>query len=215
MAAETRIRQQALAQWWLSGPAAGLIFGTALIGFAAVRTDGYTHGSKAVSELGSIGAPSALAFNIVGFIVPGALVVIFGLLLARATTRRVGPLLIVASGLCFALVGAAPADMADLGSTTNIWHIAGATGSGLAWLPALFFCVPLLSRDLGLRVWGWITPAFVVFPLLNVAWQVAYQSGAQIWPGWGQRIGFAGYFLWFAVTGILLWRTANARSQVA
>src|SRR3989304_1137074 len=51
-------------------------FLVALLAFAAARTD-YSHLTKAVSELGAIGAPHALAWNILGFGAVGVLVVIF------------------------------------------------------------------------------------------------------------------------------------------
>jgi hypothetical membrane protein len=184
---------------------AGLVFWSSLLGFAAARAD-YTHGTKAVSELGAIGVPAGLAFNLLAFVLPGALVAIFGWALAYATNRRVGPWLLILSGAFLVVAGAAPLDMADLGSVTSRWHLIGAMGSGLLWIPALFFCGPVLVHEFGLRAWGRITPFCSIFLLANVAWQAAYQSGAAILPGWGQRIGFLGYFLWFAVTGYLLWR---------
>jgi hypothetical protein len=49
-----------------------------------------------------------------------------------------------------------------------------------------------------------VTPWFVLFPVTNVAWQVAWQAGGLVLPGWGQRIGFAGYFLWMALAGLAL-----------
>lgn len=33
-----------------------------------------------------------------------------------------------------------------------------------------------------------------------------FQTTGAVLPGWGQPIGFFGYLMWVAVTGILLWR---------
>ncbi|UMR28441.1 DUF998 domain-containing protein [Massilia sp. MB5] len=75
---------------WLAGLLAGVLFFASLIGFAALRSDGYAHGRKAVSELGALGAPSAPAFNLLGFIVPGLLLAWFAYALLRVAERRTG-----------------------------------------------------------------------------------------------------------------------------
>jgi len=85
---------------WLAGPAAAALFFLSLISFAAMRSDGYSHATKAVSELGAIGAPFAMAFNIVGFILPGILIIIFASRLMRKSESTHGPLLLAMSGVC-------------------------------------------------------------------------------------------------------------------
>ena len=200
---------------WLAGPLSGALFATSVIGFAAMRSDGYSHATKAISELGSIGAPSAVFFNLVGFILPGFLIAAFSLALANAAQRRVGPLLLLGSGLLLALAGIAPARLDDYGATTTILHVVGAVGSGTLWVFALFWLGPMLRNQLGLAVWGRITPWFGIFLFTNIGWQVAYRTTGLVLPGWGQRIGFFGYFLWLGITGLLLWRSAQSRGQTA
>lgn len=210
--AETIIgeRQTRRAAAWLAGPLAGLLFVPSVIGFAAARTDGYSHATKAVSELGAIGAPSAAAFNLLAFIAPGLLIAWFGLSLARLGSNRVGPMLLVGSGLLLALAGVSPGDVDDYGAATTIGHAIGAVGSGALWAAALFWLRPLLSLQFGLVTWGRITPWFLLFMVVHIGWQVAFRATGVVLPGWGQRIGFLGYFLWFAITGILLWRQHDA-----
>lgn len=191
---------------WLAGPAAGALFAGSLIGFAAARADGYSHATKAVSELGAIGAPAALAFNLLAFVIPGALLTYFSLRLATQSDRKIGPRLLVASSLFLILSGLAPARLGDYQAWTTVLHIIGAMGAGLFWIVALFWTGPLLSRRFGLPAWGQVTPWFGLFMFANIAWQVLFQATGVVSPGWGQRIGFFGYFLWFAVTGLLLWR---------
>jgi hypothetical membrane protein len=200
---------------WLTGPAAGILFAVSLIGFAAMRTDGYSHATKAVSELGSVGAPSALPFNLLAFIIPGALVVLFGLKLAMTARPRTGPYLLIASGLFLALAGLSPAALDDYQATTTLWHVVGAMGAGACWVAALFWTGPLLRRRFGLQALGRITPWFGLFMLANIGWQIAFQATGLVMPGWGQRIGFFGYFLWLAVTGVLLWRSDAHRQNEA
>lgn len=196
--------------WWLSGPAAGIVFAASVIGFAAIRTDGYSHATKAVSELGSVGAPSGAAFNILGFVLPGALIVVFALRLAAVSDRRTGPYLLVASGMSMALAGFAPAELDNYEATTTVLHAVGAMGAGALWVVALFWLGPLLRNRMGLEPWGRITPWFSTFLFANIGWQIAYRTTGEVMPGWGQRIGFFGYFLWFAITGLLLWRARRA-----
>jgi hypothetical membrane protein len=193
----------------LAGPLAGAIGASAVIGFAALRTDGYSHATKAISELGAVGAPAATAFNLTAMIVPGFLIAAFGVALARLPGKRTGPILLIGSGLLLALAGMFPVDPSDMGAPTSIGHIIGAMGSGLLWAVALPWLGGLLVRQPGLRAWGQVTPWFMFFLIVNIGWQVAFQATGVVLPGWGQRIAFGGYFLWAAVTGILLWERGN------
>ena len=59
-------------------------FWSLLLGFAAARTDGYSHLTKAVSELGSAGAENGFAWNLLGFGATGLALAVFGWELGRA-----------------------------------------------------------------------------------------------------------------------------------
>lgn len=200
---------------WLAGPAPAALFFVSLIGFAVARADGYSHATKAVSELGAIGAPFALAFNVVGFILPGFLIVVFAFRFMQKSDRKLGPMLLAVSGACLAIAGFAPADMLDKEALTTIMHTVRAIGSGVFWVIALFWVGPLLHERFGLQTWGRVTPWFSLFLLSNVGWQVAFRMTGVVMPGWGQRIAFLGYFLWFAMTGLLLWRHAVGERRTA
>lgn len=200
--AAPRLRSLALA-----GPAASLMFATSLIWFAALRSDGYSHATKAVSELGAVGAPLASGFNLLGFVVPGALVICLAvaiLELAPPRTCRTGVVLLSISGLSLASAGVFPVDMSARASLTSTLHLAAASASGLFWMLALFWLGPALRRQFGLHTLGRLTPWFGLFLVANIAWQVLWQSTGWVLPGWGQRIGFAGYFLWTFWIGVSL-----------
>jgi len=161
----------------LAGPLAAVLFLASLLGFAAVRTDGYTHGTKAVSELGSFGAPSALAFNLLAFIIPGLLVVLLAVAVRRAVGPRlgwVGPTLVALSGLALAAAGVFPVDMVDEGSPISAAHFAGAILTGVFWSFSLFWVGPGLRTRPGFQGIGRLTPWFVLFPVANLLWQAAY-----------------------------------------
>ncbi|MFN3946443.1 MAG: DUF998 domain-containing protein [Allosphingosinicella sp.] len=191
---------------WLAGPAAALLFFASLILFAALREDGYTHGTKAVSELGAVGAPMAGAFNLAGLILPGAAIMLFGYGLLALSRRRAGAVLMIGSGAMLALSGLFAVDMEDLGAATSALHALGAMGAGLLWAAGLFAIRPVLAERPGLESWARATPWFLLFMIVHLGWQVAFQATGALLPGWGQRIGFFGYFLWFAATGLLLLR---------
>jgi hypothetical protein len=128
------------------------MFGISLVGFAAIRDDGYSHATKAVSELGSTDAANALAFNLLGFITPGVLLILFSLALLQDARSRLGPGLLLGSGFMLALAGLAPANLEDYGALTPQLHALGAIGSGVLWVLALFWLGPMLRRDFGLSL---------------------------------------------------------------
>lgn len=200
----------------LAGPLSAVLFIASLLGFASVRTDGYTHGTKAVSELGALGAPTALAFNLLAFIAPGLLIVILAIALRRSVGPGlgwVGPGLLVLSGVALAAAGVFPVDMADRNSPVSSGHYAGAILTGVCWSLSLFWIGPRLQDRLGFEKIGRVTPWFVFFPVANLFWQVAYGFGVGETPGWGQRIGFLGYFFWLAWLGLVLFSTRSTRER--
>lgn len=193
----------------ITGPLAAGMFLISLLLFAALRQDGYSHATKAVSELGVLGAPNALLFNLFGFITPGLLIMLFAFGFrgfVRSGGSVVGPVLLALSGLALAVAGIIPADMMQREAWTTVAHAAGAILSGVFWACALFWLGPLLRRVPVLAPWGRLTPWFILFPIANLAWQMIWQTTGLVLPGWGQRLAFAGYFLWLALTGVFLLR---------
>ncbi len=190
----------------LSGPIAATLFFGSLIGFAAARTDGYAHGTKAVSELGAAGAPLGWAFNLFGFIVPGLLIVLLAVALYRAGTApaKSGPALLALSGIAMAVAGAFPVDMDNRSSLSSQRHLAGALLSGVFWALSLFWTAPQLRKRNRFARLARIAPWFATFLVANTGWQILWQSTGAVMPGWGQRIGFGGYFLWAAILGLTL-----------
>ena len=91
-----------------------MVFWAALFSFASAYP-GYSHSHKAISELGALGAPHALWWNLLGFIVPGVLLSICGAGVATAIERPSGKTavywLLVLSGVGFAGAGVIPAEM--------------------------------------------------------------------------------------------------------
>ncbi len=176
----------------LLGLAATLVFGTALFSFATMHP-GYEHGTKAVSELGATGAPNAFAWNLVGFLVPGLLLTLFGRGVGAAVHDHRTGLYLALSGLAFAAT-AVPADMGNLGSPLSLVHIAASLMVFLFWLPA---SLRLLKQSgSALRR---ITLVFLVSALAAAA----IRFTPLLLPGWGQRLSFVAYFGWVSAVSIL------------
>jgi hypothetical membrane protein len=178
-----------------AGVAGVLLSAATIIGMAASRTDGYSHLTKAVSELGSTDAPHRTVFNLLGYILPGLLLAAFFYGLGRyiAPRQLKWPFVVLAaSGLLMALAGAFPMDMAHRTSLGSVLHTAGALGSGLAWLLGAF----TMGRHLRPHP-GW---ASLVRPLMLLVWLAVVlillvpvlSPGT---PALGQRVSFAAYFL--------------------
>lgn len=203
------------------GITAFAVFWVALVAFAASHPD-YSHLHKAVSELGVSGAPDALAWNIIGFIVPGLLLAGFGAGLATAIDGRRGALwwLLVLSGLCFAATGVVPGEMRDgspiMESPLTLGHLLFSNLAPLLWIIASFFVIGRVKKN---PSWKPITILVTVYAvvcvggfLVGIVASAAIPSLANM-PGLVQRFCFAFYFGWFLIMAFHL-RSAVPRERL-
>jgi len=177
----------------------GLSAGT-IVGMAALRTDGYSHLTKAVSELGSADAPHRAWFNWLGYIVPGLLIAGFSYGLHQALAAPgVGKAwagLLALSGLLLALAGAFPVDLDQRASFSSLLHTLGALGSGLAWLG----CAGTIGRALRQHpAWADLRAPLRWLVGLAVAAVLLVGVVSPATPALGQRISFAAYFLFVGI----------------
>ena len=173
---------------------------------AGLRPD-YSFLHKAISELGSVGAPHAWFWNVLGYILPGLAIALLGLGLKVefSGVRRfagVPAYALVVSGLFMVLSGVFPGDFVNRGATTMIVHPTGAFGTYLAFLVAGFW-LPALFRKL--EAWRWVAWPSLALVIASIATGFV-RSGAT--PGLGQRLTFTCFFLWVGLVGFAL-----ARSQ--
>lgn len=198
----------------VAGIGACVVFWIALFAFAAARSD-YSHATKAISELGVLGAPHALAWNLIGFIVPGILLAICGAGLASAIDGTKGVLwwLLVLAGAGFAATGFLPAEMRNgsplMESPLTVGHIAASFLATIPWAIATFVLVvraKLRPDWRHLRVLGAVLALVGIFGLLARA-----LPAFEYRPGLGQRTGFAAYFAWYLVMSFYLLLAAPAR----
>ncbi|HQZ37522.1 MAG TPA: DUF998 domain-containing protein [Vicinamibacterales bacterium] len=204
------------------GIAACAVFWVALFAFGASRTD-YSHFHKAVSELGVLGAPHALAWNLIGFIVPGLLLALFGAGLATAIDGRRGALwwLLVLSGLCFAATGVVPGEMRNgspmMESPLTLGHLLLANLAPLLWAIASFLVIRRVKKN---RSWKPFTTLAAVYAVVCVGGFLfsivasAAIPGLADMPGLVQRFDFAFYFGWFLIMSFHL-RSAVPRVRLA
>lgn len=188
----------------ICGLLAPIWFVVALLAFAAARSD-YSHLTKAVSELGAVGAPHALAWNVVGFGAVGVLIVVLALGIWRQAGARFAALLVAVSGIAFAAAGVFPADMSNFEADTTRLHIL----ASLVSLAAFAIAIPAMGWSLWRSGRRGLAVATISFGLAVVLSLLLRETG--IPPGLAQRINFVGYLTWMAAiaSSLLTRRTAN------
>lgn len=169
--------------------------------FAALRPD-YAHATKAVSELGAWGAPNMWVFNVLGYVLPGLMLAACGWLLGRAAKSTAIAVLLALSGAGVAVAGVFPADMSDYRSFTTMGHLAGSTGSLLAWALALI-CSILLAR----KSWPALAAVSAAALALTVSAFFLYET---LPSGIVQRLTFGIFFAYFLIASLLMWQRARA-----
>jgi len=168
-----------------------------IIVMAELRTDGYNHFHKAVSELGSIDAPNKWIFNIFGYIIPGILISIFSFNLLkefRSYPIKSYPFyLFIFSGLFLTLAGIFPVDMENKQSISSIIHSIGSLGGGICWI----LCAWTLWWQLK-KKHNWKTTAIFTF-LIPFIMLIAMSFVSENTPGTSQRIAFAANYLFILI----------------
>ncbi len=122
------------------GIAAAVLFVGAVLGFGAALPlfDPIGH---PVALLGAMGVPHALAFNIVGFALPGLLASLVALRLLLRVPRtapwsmRVGAQLLMLAGVGFTAMGVLPLDTSDLDNPASQYHASAWMVWVLAFVP--------------------------------------------------------------------------------
>lgn len=171
----------------------------------------YSHLTKAISELGSMDAPNRWVWNVCGYILPGMLIALLGVGLARQLRGERGIRLatagLVASGVLMGLSGVFPGDFEDRTSLTMLMHTVGSLGSFVGFLVCGFALPRVLRRVPGWKVYAW--PSLILV-LLSIVTGLLRSGEA---PGLGQRLGFACFFLWVGLIGFALFRNATPAAE--
>jgi len=182
-----------------AGPLLALVAVAAVVGFG-LALPGYLPWSHPVALLGASGIAHAGAFDLLAFVLPGALAVALALRLLQRSGRgapwslRVGGQLLLLAGLAFAGMGLLPLDPADLESRATQLH----ASAWLLWVVALVAAASLLAvgawRQPGAR--GWSRAALAVALLAALG---AFALDALLSAAVAQRLVFALWWAWLAL----------------
>ena len=164
----------------------------------------FDHTFHPVSMLGAFGGLKAIVWNVLGFILPGAVIAVFGWSIRQTFwytwTGYIAGMALAISGFLMAMAGVFTADLDQTTSLTDTVHLMSGWGSLAAFLVAGLVTPGILWSRLGLR-WPPVLLLGLVFG--TFVYQIL---GTDQW--WlGQRIGIACYFFWVALTARLLRRT--------
>lgn len=158
--------------------------------------DGYSHALYPLALLGAAGVPGAAAFNVAGFMVPGAAAALVALGLYRALPAtagwlpRIGARMLLLSALAFAAQGLLPLDPQDLDGAGSGPH----ASAWMAWWVAFIAGAPLLLAS-GL---GRIRVVTIATACVLLAMMLVPQSLLD--PPLAQRIAFAAWLAWLAIS---------------
>ncbi len=183
---------------WLGAVGAAL-FILAVIGFGAALP-GYLPLGHPVALLGALGVPHALAFNVLGFLLPGLIAVGVALrLLARVPrtapwSLRVGGQMLLLSGLAFAAMGLLPLDASDIESRASQYHAS-------AWMVWVLAFVPgAVLSGLGERAVAGGRRLAAVHLTAGVVTGLGALVLQMVMPApMAQRLAFVAWALWLAV----------------
>jgi hypothetical protein len=192
-------------QWmrW-SGVAAAALWLAAVLGFG-MSHQGYSHLLHPVALLGAKGIDHALAFNLLGFVLPGMLAGVMAIVLRLQLPQpeswglKVGAQLLFLSALGFIAMGLFPLDpMQQVGGSTQ-FH---ATGWMLWWLSFLvgswLLALGLMHHD------GWPRLLWTGAVLALFMVVLAVIRSSTLAPGLAQHLAFACWFGWLAAASLWL-----------
>lgn len=188
---------------------APLLMALSVIGFGMASPD-YSQQWHPVSLLGARGEPNAWAFNVLGFLLPGAMMAMCAIgwrsALANAPwTQRIGAQLLLLSAVAFAGQGVLPLDPDNLLAPPSRMHALAWTLWWMAFVPGALL--------LGLRSAQARPPLRMLLIALLVP-AVAVFGSVVLPPGLAQRLAFALWFAWWLLArGNMAARNANVAAR--
>jgi hypothetical membrane protein len=187
----------------LCGMLAPIVFALALAVFS-LMSPGYSNLTNAVSELGVTGAPYALTWNAIGFILVGTLTIAYAwglrLDMRPASGSTIVPLLVAISGLGFAGLGPFYAEAGFQPSLRTTLHFVMVSVNFLPFILVAFIFPAKMKGNDYWKKWALFS---VVMGILAVA---SFFIPKTVPLGLSQRIGMGANFLWLFVTSLALFR---------
>lgn len=189
--------------WRWSGLSAAIVFAAAVCSFG-MALSGYSQVWHPVAVLGAKGVPHALGFNLLGFMLTGALAALVALDLRHRLPAgtgwpaRVGAQFLLLSALGFIGLGVLPLDPDDLHNHASSLHATAWLLWWVAFVPgAVLFAFGMRGRT------GW-RPAVTASVIAAVIVLFSALIAVALMPaGIAQRLGYAAWLLWMCVAA---WR---------
>ena len=158
----------------------------------------FSHLIHPLALRGSAGLPWAFGFNLLAFVLPGALLVCAGFRLRRGLgdagwLARIGIVLVQLSALAYAAQGMLPMDPDDADSSATRLHVLAWMLWWIAFVPGALLLGIGAKRGIGFALT--CVAAAVLVPLLAVLAPIG------LWVGIAQRLAFALWFGWWLPAG--------------
>jgi hypothetical membrane protein len=167
-------------------------------------TPAYSNLTNAVSELGVFGASYALAWNILGFLLVGLLIIAYAwglhLDLRPASGAIIVPILVGISGIGFAGLGLFPAEAGFGPSIRTTLHFTMVAVNFLPFILVAFVFAVRLKANPYWKNWTLFSTAMGILAIAS------FFIPKNIPVGLSQRLGMGAYFLWLFVTSLALLR---------
>ena len=183
-----------------AGIAAALLHVAAVAGFGWAL-EGYSLGRHPAALLGASGVPHALAFNLLAFVMPGALALWAMLGLVRCVPPKAGwPLRLGAqmqliAALAFIAMGLLPLDAQDVDNAASGLH----ASMWMLWALAFMLGALLLARG-GMAQPAWRRVGMLGWPVGLLVFILGFVLGGPF----AQRMVFWAWALWLALLPRLL-----------
>jgi hypothetical membrane protein len=202
-----------------AGIAAPMLWVAALAYIGSLQPE-YSHSRQYISELAARGTPTQHVMQVAGFILPGLMVVAFGLLVGLSAQTKfagAGAALLIVAGLARITAGVFSLDpCCAQGAPSFSERIHNAAGAGyLVTMVAavLIWCV-VTDRTFRTRVrwFRWYSQATLVAAITLPWWLMRFGSDpANV--GLFQRATFGVLNLWILVFAGVVWSRLNSRPQ--
>ena len=204
-----------------AGIAAPLLWVSALVYIGSLRPE-YSHSRQYISELAARGTPTQHLMQVAGFILPGLMVVAFGLLVGLSAHTKLagaGAALLIVSGIARVVAGAFPLDPCCAPMVPSFSHrMHNAAGAGYVLsmgATALIWCA-VAERTFRTRAqwFRWYSLATFVAAVTLPWWLIRFGTDPTS-VGVFQRASFGILNLWLFVFALIVcsrlsWRDSSA-----
>jgi hypothetical membrane protein len=204
--------QQGLAICGITGP---ILFTIVLIILSFLQPE-YNHITQYLSEFGAVNAPNAVIMNTLGFPLLGVLIIAFAFALDQGVNygndSKVGPILVVISGISFVLCGIFICDPGCVAITT-IGVIHGYM-CFIAQFALIIAVLPTSQRLKNDNRWGSYLPYSLITFILGFSFAAVYKLNVfENLIGLLQRVSFGIPLFWVEIMSIKLLRLFKTQSD--